>query len=144
MAEFKGWIIIFNLENSIFQVVVMKKLVGLNTLMVRLQNSFFFPIQKAWSTVSVILTGMWGEKTTGGFLYNDFVLSQGSNNVFKVSKIARQVHPQLKFDTLDALVPQEISCVVMCSHFLFAIQKVQSLYIWFSGDLKWTSISFFL
>ena len=56
---------------------------------------------------------------------------RGSYNVPKVSEIASQLHPHLKFDTLDVLISQEISCVVMFSDFLFAIGRREVSYVRF-------------
>lgn len=84
---------------------------------------------KAWSSSvkRMSLTcpqGVWGKKTTVCFSYNEFVLS-GGHNVTEVTEIAWQLHPHLKFDTLDALISCEICCVVVMKFLSFG-----SVVIW--------------
>mgnify|MGYP006964514287 CR=1 FL=1 len=80
----------------------------------RLQNSRFRLFRKARSAISVILEcraslsvilecrasltrpqGVWGEKTTVGFSYNEFVLSRCRIMSREVTEIAWQLHPHL-------------------------------------------------
>ena len=85
---------------------------------IRLQNSRF---RKAGSAVSVILECEALEPhTPAGRVRreNDCRLSiqrirskEGLYNVTEVTEIVWQVHPHLKFDTLDAFFSREICCV---------------------------------
>ena len=85
---------------------------------IRLQNSRF---RKAGSAVSVILEcealephtpcGRVRRENDCRLSIQRFRSKEGLYNVTEVTEIAWQVHPHLKFDTLDAFFSREICCV---------------------------------
>ena len=63
---------------------------------------------------------------------------EGLYNVTEVTEIAWQLHPHLKFDTLDALIFSH-ETDLLCCH-----RRCEVSFIRFSGDLERTSVSVFL
>ena len=116
-----SWIIIYNI------LLILSMGFFRTNLQYRLQNSRFL---KAGSAVSVILecearephTPCWGEKTTVGFPYNEFVLRRGCIMLLRWRKL------------LDSSI-HILNLILWMSYFSvkFAVSR-------FSGDLERTSV----